>query len=79
MNREPTSRDVPCSKTRSDSDHIVGMGIGRGKNLVYSVHGVEVPTLDEACSCVDRTMWTSRYSITSFRVDSYMLATDVEA
>lgn len=42
---EFTSREVPLSSSLSSFVHMVGTGMGRGRNLMYSVHGVEANAL----------------------------------
>lgn len=64
-----TSSEVPRSRARSSSDHIVGTGISRGRNFRYSVHGVGTRSLGLEVSRLERTKCAKRYIIISARVD----------
>lgn len=64
-----TSSEVPWSRARSSSDHIVGTGISRGRNFRYSVHGVGARSLGLEVSRLERTRCAKRYIIISARVD----------
>ena len=53
---ELASSDVPLNNSLSSSDHMVGRGIWRGRNLIYSVHGVEAHPLEMDWLRLDRTI-----------------------
>ena len=57
-----TSSDVPLSKRRSASFHMVGTGIYGGKNLIYSLHGVATHRCPWPDFCLLEIRCEKRYS-----------------
>jgi hypothetical protein len=68
-----TSRDVPCKNPLSSLVQMVGTLIDLGKNLIYSVHGVEAHPLPTDEFLLDRIRCVSRYS----RISPLVLSLDI--
>lgn len=68
-----TSRDVPSKNSLSSLVHMVGTLIDLGKNLIYSVHGVEAHPLLPEEFLLDRMRCVSRYS----RISPLVLSLDI--
>lgn len=58
---------------------MVGTGIGRGRNLTYSDHGVGAHPLVMCCPLFDMTRCDSKYSMMSPRADSSLSAVKQES
>lgn len=68
-----TSRDVPCKSSLSSLVHMVGTLIDRGKNLIYSVHGVEAHPLLPGEFLLDKMKCVSRYN----KISPLVLSLDI--